>query len=84
MQQSGITADLDDTQLALLKGNLAYKKNMGFIFLQSKLAGLSSEDVLQDPELSFANRFQRLRERIVHDQLANCRPLLLAQELMHD
>ncbi len=30
-EQSGITAD-KDTQLALLKGNLAYEKNMGLSF----------------------------------------------------
>ena len=30
-EQSGIAAD-DDTQIALLKGNLAYEKNMGFSF----------------------------------------------------
>lgn len=77
-EQSGIAAD-DDTRLALLKGNLAYEKKYGFIFL-IKAAGLSSEDVLHalisrllnDPEIE---------KCIVHQQLAEIALSRLAQEL---
>ena len=77
-EQSGITAD-DDTQLALLKGNLAYEKKYGFIFL-IKAAGLSSEDVLQALNYRLLND-PEIEKRIVHHQLAEIALSRLAQEL---
>ena len=77
-EQSGITAD-DDTQLALLKGNLAYEKKYRFIFL-IKAAGLSSEDVLQALNYRLLND-PEIEKRIVHHQLAEIALSRLAQEL---
>ena len=77
-EQSGITAD-KDTQLALLKGNLAYEKKYGFIFL-IKAAGLSSEDVLQALNYRLLND-PEIEKRIVHHQLAEIALSRLAQEL---
>ncbi|MBD8010523.1 MULTISPECIES: 2-oxo-4-hydroxy-4-carboxy-5-ureidoimidazoline decarboxylase [Acinetobacter] len=77
-EQSGIAAD-DDTRLALLKGNLAYEKKYGFIFL-IKAAGLSSEAVLH----ALTSRLQNdpeIEKCIVHQQLAEIALSRLAQEL---
>jgi len=77
-EQSGIAAD-EDTQLALLKGNLAYEKKYGFIFL-IKAAGLSSEDVLQALNYRLLND-PEIEKCIVHHQLSEIALLRLAQEL---
>ena len=77
-EQSGITTD-QETQLALLKGNLAYEKKYGFIFL-IKAAGLSSEDVLQALKYRLLND-PEIEKRIVHQQLAEIALSRLAQEL---
>ena len=77
-EQSSITTD-EDTQLALLKGNLAYEKKYGFIFL-IKAAGLSSEDVLQALKYRLVND-PEIEKRIVHHQLAEIALSRLAQEL---
>ena len=77
-EQSGIAAD-DDTRLALLKGNLAYEKKYGFIFL-IKAAGLSSEDVLHALTSRLLND-PEIEKCIVHQQLAEIALSRLAQEL---
>src|SRR5690606_2187361 len=77
-EQSSIAAD-DDTRLALLKGNLAYEKKYGFIFL-IKAAGLSSEAVLH----ALTSRLQNdseIEKCIVHQQLAEIALSRLPQEL---
>ncbi|WP_407304740.1 2-oxo-4-hydroxy-4-carboxy-5-ureidoimidazoline decarboxylase [Acinetobacter sp.] len=77
-EQSSITAD-EETQLALLKGNIAYEKKYGFIFL-IKASGLSSEDVLQALKYRLVND-PEIEKRIVHNQLAEIALLRLSQEL---
>ena len=77
-EQSGIAAD-DDTRLALLKGNLAYEKKYGFIFL-IKAAGLSSEAVLHALTSRLLND-PEIEKCIVHQQLAEIALSRLAQEL---
>lgn len=77
-EQSFITAD-EDTQLALLKGNIAYEKKYGFIFL-IKASGLSSEDILQALKYRLVND-PEIEKRIVHTQLAGIALLRLSQEL---
>jgi 2-oxo-4-hydroxy-4-carboxy-5-ureidoimidazoline decarboxylase len=77
-EQSSITAD-EETQLALLKGNIAYEKKYGHIFL-IKAFGLTSEDVLQALKYRLAND-PEIEKRIVHQQLAEIALLRLSQEL---
>ena len=77
-EQSSITAD-EETQLALLKGNIAYEKKYGYIFL-IKAFGLTSEDVLQALKYRLAND-PEIEKRIVHQQLAEIALLRLSQEL---
>ena len=77
-EQSSITAD-EETQLALLKGNIAYEKKYGHIFL-IKASGLSSEDVLQALKYRLVND-PEIEKRIVHNQLAEIALLRLSQEL---
>lgn len=77
-EQSSITAD-EETQLALLKGNIAYEKKYGHIFL-IKAFGLSSEDVLQALKYRLVND-PEIEKRIVHNQLAEIALLRLSQEL---
>ncbi|WP_216935738.1 MULTISPECIES: 2-oxo-4-hydroxy-4-carboxy-5-ureidoimidazoline decarboxylase [unclassified Acinetobacter] len=77
-EQSSITAD-EETQLALLKGNITYEKKYGFIFL-IKASGLSSEDVLQALKYRLLNE-PEIEKRIVHNQLAEIALLRLSEEL---
>lgn len=77
-EQSSITAD-EETQLALLKGNIAYEKKYGHIFL-IKAFGLTSEDVLQALKYRLVND-PEIEKRIVHNQLAEIALLRLSQEL---
>ena len=77
-EQSSITAD-EETQLALLKGNIAYEKKYGHIFL-IKASGLSSEDVLQALKYRLVND-PEIEKRIVHNQLTEIALLRLSQEL---
>ena len=77
-EQSAITTD-EETQQALLKGNIAYEKKYGYIFL-IKAAGLNSQDVLQALEYRLAND-PEIEQRIVHTQLAEIALLRLSQEL---
>lgn len=69
----------EETQLALLKGNIAYEKKYGYIFL-IKAFGLNSEEVLQALEYRLAND-PDMEKRIVHNQLAEIALLRLSQEL---
>lgn len=77
-EQSAITTD-EETQQALLKGNIAYEKKYGYIFL-IKAAGLNSQDVLQALEYRLAND-PEIEKRIVHTQLSEIALLRLSQEL---
>lgn len=77
-EQSAISAD-EETQMALLKGNIAYEQKYGYIFL-IKASGLSSEDVLQALQYRLLND-PETEKRIVHHQLAEIALLRLKQEL---
>lgn len=77
-EQSAITPD-EETQLALIKGNQAYEKKYGHIFL-IKAFGLTSEDVLQALKYRLVNDAET-EKRIVHHQLAEIALLRLSQEL---
>nr|WP_218947247.1 MULTISPECIES: 2-oxo-4-hydroxy-4-carboxy-5-ureidoimidazoline decarboxylase [unclassified Acinetobacter] len=77
-EQSEISAD-EETQFALLKGNIAYEKKYGYLFL-IKASGLSSEDVLQALQYRLLND-PETEKRIVHHQLAEIALLRLKQEL---
>ena len=77
-EQSSITAD-EETQLALIKGNLAYEKKYGHIFL-IKAESLNSEKVLQALKYRLDNDSET-EKRIVHNQLAEIALLRLSQEL---
>ena len=77
-EQSSLNAD-EETQLALLKGNIAYEKKYGYIFL-IKASGLSSEEVLQALQYRLLND-PETEKRIVHHQLAEIALLRLKQEL---
>lgn len=46
-EQAGISLD-EQTQQALLQGNIEYEQKFGFIFL-IKAAGLSSDEILKTP-----------------------------------
>ena len=65
--------------MALLKGNIAYEKKYGYIFL-IKASGLSSENVLQALQYRLLNN-PETEKRIVHHQLAEIALLRLKQEL---
>lgn len=77
-EQSAITPN-EETQLALLKGNIAYEKKYGYIFL-IKAFGLNSEEVLQALKYRLLND-PETEKRIVHHQLAEIALFRLAQEL---
>ena len=49
-EQAGISLD-EQTQQALLQGNIEYEQKFGFIFL-IKAAGLSSDEILKTPSTS--------------------------------
>ena len=77
-EQAGISLD-EQTQQALLQGNLDYEQKFGFIFL-IKAAGLSSEEILK----KLHERLQHdlaIEKIIVHEQLAAIALLRLSQEL---
>lgn len=77
-EQSSITVD-EETQLSLLKGNIAYENKYGHIFL-IKAFGLTTEDVLQALQYRLIND-PEIEKRIVHNQLAEIALLRLSQEL---
>ena len=77
-EQSSILID-DETQQALLEGNIAYEKKYGYIFL-IKASGLSSHEVLQALQYRLLND-PETEKRIVHHQLAEIALLRLKQEL---
>lgn len=77
-EQSSIPPD-EETQLALLNGNIAYEKKYGYIFL-IKAFGLNSEDVLQALKYRLTND-PEVEKRIVHNQLVEITLLRLSQEL---
>lgn len=77
-EQASISSD-HETQTALLKGNLAYEKKYGYIFL-IKASGLSSADILQALTYRLSND-PDTEKRIVHHQLTEIALLRLVQEL---
>jgi len=77
-EQSFIVLD-EETRLALLKGNIAYEKKYGYIFL-IKAFGLNSEEVLQALKYRLLND-PETEKRIVHHQLSEIALFRLAQEL---
>ncbi|MCU4530715.1 2-oxo-4-hydroxy-4-carboxy-5-ureidoimidazoline decarboxylase [Acinetobacter sp. P1(2023)] len=77
-EQAGISLD-EQTQQALLQGNLDYEQKFGFIFL-IKAAGLSSDEIL----IKLHKRLQNdlaIEKKIVHEQLAAIALLRLSQEI---
>lgn len=77
-EQAGISLD-EQTQQALLQGNLNYEQKFGFIFL-IKAAGLSSDEIL----IKLHKRLQNdlaIEKTIVHEQLAAIALLRLSQEI---
>ncbi|MDX8238843.1 2-oxo-4-hydroxy-4-carboxy-5-ureidoimidazoline decarboxylase [Acinetobacter pittii] len=77
-EQAGISLD-EQTQQALLQGNLNYEQKFGFIFL-IKAAGLSSDEIL----IKLHKRLQNdlaIEKKIVHGQLAAIALLRLSQEI---
>jgi len=77
-EQAGISLD-EQTQQALLQGNLEYEQKFGFIFL-IKAAGLSSEDILKKLHQRLQNNLA-IEKVIVHEQLAAIALLRLSQEV---
>ena len=77
-EQASISTD-EETQEALLAGNIAYEKKYGYIFL-IKASGLKSEDVLQALHYRLMND-PDTEQRIVHQQLSEIALLRLTQEL---
>lgn len=75
-EQAAIQQD-ENTQTALLKGNLAYEKKFGHIFL-IKAAGLNSEQVLQALNNRLLND-EDTERHIVKQQLGEIALLRLAQ-----
>ena len=76
-EQAGISLD-EQTQQALLQGNIEYEQKFGFIFL-IKAAGLSSDEILKT--LSTSSKQLSYRKVIVHEQLAAIALLRLSQEV---
>lgn len=77
-EQAGISLD-EQTQQALLQGNLDYEQKFGFIFL-IKAAGLSSDEIL----IKLHERLQNdltIEKKIVHEQLVAIALLRLSQEI---
>lgn len=77
-EQAGISLD-EQTQNALLQGNLDYEQKFGFIFL-IKAAGLSSNEILKKLHERLENDLA-IEKIIVHEQLAAIALLRLSQEL---
>lgn len=69
----------EESQAALLKGNLAYEKKFDFIFL-IRAAGRSSEEILTALNYRLVNDLDT-EKRIVHQQLLEIALLRLAQEI---
>lgn len=77
-EQAGISLD-EQTQQALIQGNLDYEQKFGFIFL-IKAAGLSSDEILK----KLRERLQHdlaIEKVIVHEQLSAIALLRLSQEI---
>nr|WP_153567417.1 2-oxo-4-hydroxy-4-carboxy-5-ureidoimidazoline decarboxylase [Acinetobacter pittii] len=77
-EQAGISLD-EQTQQALLQGNLDYEQKFGFIFL-IKAAGLSSDEILKKLHERLQNDLA-IEKTIVHEQLAAIALLRLSQEI---
>jgi 2-oxo-4-hydroxy-4-carboxy-5-ureidoimidazoline decarboxylase len=77
-EQAGISLD-EQTQQALLQGNLDYEHKFGFIFL-IKAAGLTSDEILKKLHDRLQNNLA-IEKIIVHDQLAAIALLRLSQEV---
>lgn len=77
-EQAQITLD-EEIQQALYKGNVAYEKKFGFIFL-IRAAGLSSEDILTALNYRLVNDLYT-EKRIVQQQLMEIALLRLSQEV---
>lgn len=76
-EQAGISLD-EQTQQALLQGNIEYEQKFGFIFL-IKAAGLSSDEILKNSINVF--KTTAIEKVIVHEQLAAIALLRLSQEV---
>lgn len=68
-----------ETLDALFKGNIAYEKKYGFIFL-IKASGLDSQQILTALNYRLAND-PEIEKRIVHQQLSEIALLRLSQEI---
>lgn len=77
-EQAGISLD-EQTQQALLQGNIEYEQKFGFIFL-IKAAGLSSDEILKKLHQRLQNNLA-IEKTIVHEQLAAIALLRLSQEV---
>ena len=77
-EQAAISQD-EETQHALLEGNIAYEKKFDFIFL-IRAAGRSSEDILTALNYRLKNDLYN-EKRIVHQQLLEIALLRLEQEI---
>lgn len=77
-EQAGISLD-EQTQQALLQGNMDYEQKFGFIFL-IKAAGLSSDEILKKLHERLQNDLA-IEKTIVHEQLAAIALLRLSQEI---
>ena len=77
-EQAGISLD-EQTQQALLQGNLDYEQKFGFIFL-IKAAGLSSDEILKKLHERLKHDLA-IEKIIVHEQLAAIALLRLSQEI---
>ncbi|MEQ1090656.1 2-oxo-4-hydroxy-4-carboxy-5-ureidoimidazoline decarboxylase [Acinetobacter pittii] len=77
-EQAGISLN-EQTQQALLQGNLDYEQKFGFIFL-IKAAGLSSDEILKKLHERLQNDLA-IEKTIVHEQLAAIALLRLSQEI---
>jgi len=77
-EQASISSD-EETQEALLAGNIAYEQKYGYIFL-IKASGLNSQEVLQALRYRLMND-PDTEQRIVHQQLSEIALLRLMQEL---
>ena len=80
MADCGFSTKVDEqTQQALLQGNLDYEQKFGFIFL-IKAAGLSSDEILKKLHERLQNDLA-IEKTIVHEQLAAIALLRLSQEI---
>lgn len=77
-EQSSLNANRETLE-AIEKGNLAYEKKYGFIFL-IKASGLNSEDILTALNYRL-NNDPEIEQRIVQQQLLEIALLRLSQEI---